>query len=143
MSDKIEEQNENTTSGARIGKDWNTSQSKRKRLFEDPKRFDIYCDREAGRNYIFHAGELNCTVEYLEYDPETQRITVFTNDGQKLDLGTRIQWLVRPYIAKDQNLYIIRTQDGDMVEGIEVPLYVKREVVPVENGEEIDEKSTL
>lgn len=109
-----------------IGKEWSTSLSKTKPLFARTEDFDIYCDRQAGQNYIFHAGELNCTVEYLEYDPQTQRITVFTNDGQKLDLGTRIQWLIRPYIAKDQNIFIVRTENREMKEGIQVPLYVKR-----------------
>lgn len=109
-----------------MGKEWSSSLSKTKMLFERTEDFDIYCDRQAGQNYIFHAGALNCTVEYLEYDPQTQRITVFTNDGQKLDLGTRIQWLIRPYIAKDQNIFIVRTENREMKEGIQVPLYVKK-----------------
>lgn len=112
-----------------MGKDWNSSLTKHKKLFENTADFDIYCDRQIGQNYIFHAGELNCTIEYLEYNPDTQRITVFTNDGQKLDLGTRIQWLIRPYIAKDQNILVVRTENKEMKDGIQVPLYVKRPVI--------------
>lgn len=118
--------NDKTEANSGIGKDWGLSLSNRKRLFKDPKDFDIYCDREAGQNYIFHTGELNCTIDHLEYDPENQRITVHTNDGQKLDLGVRIQWLVRPYIAKEQDIFIVRTENGQMVEGIEVRLKVKQ-----------------
>lgn len=108
------------------GKDWGASLGAQKKLFNHPDDFDIFCDRERGRNYIFHGPELNCTIEYLEYDPEIQRITVHTNDGQKLDLGTKIQWLVRPYIAREQNLYIIRTKDGQPIDGIEVRLTIKQ-----------------
>lgn len=126
-----------------MGKDWSSSQSKSKKLFEKTEDFDIYCDRQKGVNYIFHAGQLNCTIDHLEFNPDTQRITVFTNDGQKLDLGTRIQWLIRPYIAKDQQIYIVRTENKEMKEGIQVPLYVKRPEIPDEifDEDESDEKS--
>jgi len=111
--------------GAKMGLDFGSSHSAGNKHLFSPDNFDIYCDCENGQNYIFHKGELNCTVDHLEYDPETQRVTVYTNDGQKLDLGSRIQWLVRPYIAKDQNIFIVRTQDGKTIDGIDVPLIVK------------------
>ncbi|MDH5722316.1 MAG: hypothetical protein OEY94_03220 [Alphaproteobacteria bacterium] len=111
--------------GAKMGADFGASRSSGLKHLFLPENFDIYCDCENGQNYIFHKNELNCTVDHLEYDPETQRITVYTNDGQKLDLGARIQWLVRPYIAKDQNIFIVRTQDGKTIDGIDVPLIVK------------------
>lgn len=108
-----------------MGKEWGSSLAARKTLFKNLEDFDIFCDRERGQNYIFHGPELNCTIDYMEYDPETQRITVFTTDGQKMDLGTKIQWLVRPYIAREQNIFIIRTQNGQAINGIEVHLRVK------------------
>lgn len=119
-----------------MGGDFSSSLTKNKRLFDRIEDFDIYCDRQNGQNYIFHAGPLNCTIEYLEYNPENQRITVFTNDGQKLDLGTRIQWLIRPYIAKNQNILIIRTENKVMQEGIEVPLLVKEITMPPIGGDD-------
>lgn len=109
-----------------MGKDWGESlKSGRKRLFKSTEDFDIYCDCENERTYIFHGPELNCTVTRLEYDPDIQRVTVFTNDGQQLDLGTRIQWLIRPYFAKAQNIFIIRTKDGQAIDGLEVPMTIK------------------
>lgn len=101
------------------------SGSGRKNLFNSPNDFDIYCDRAKGVNYIFHQCELNFSIDHLEYDPKTCHITVFSNDGQQLDLGAKIQWLVRPYIAKEQYLFIIRTQNGDVIDGVQVYLKIK------------------
>ncbi len=121
-----EKENSNTPSPANMGKDWGSGKgSGRMKLFESTDDFDIYCDRENGKNYIFHGPELNCTIDHLEYDHDTQRITVFTNDKQQLDLGAKIQWLIRPYIAKEQYLFIIRTENGEAIDGIEVELRIK------------------
>ncbi len=128
MSDN-EEQNSNEPlppSPRSMGKDWGSGfGSGRTRLFNSPDDFDIVCNREGGTNYIFHGCELNCSIDHMEYDEENQRITVFTTDGQKMDLGAKIQWLVRPYIAKEQYLYIIRTKDGQAIDGVEVHLQIK------------------
>lgn len=102
------------------------SGSGRTKLFQTQDEFDIYCDREKGINYIFHGPELNCTIDYLEYDEDTNHITVVTNDRQKFDLGARIEWLVRPYIAKEQNIFIMRTEKGEVIDGVEVPLKMKK-----------------
>lgn len=105
---------------------WGTGMGKgRTVLFDDPNAVDIYCDRNKNVNYIFHLQPLDCTIDYMEYDHDTQCITVFTTDGQKLDLGVRIQWLVRPYIARAQELLVIQTKDGKMVDGVAVNLRIK------------------
>lgn len=132
------------SSGKTMGSEWSSGISRHKKLFENLADFDIYCDRQNNQNYIFHAGTLNCTIDHLEYNPETQRITVFTNDGQKLDLGTRIQWLIRPYIAKDQTILIVRTENREMKEGIQVPLYVKKPEIPVdEESDYVEDENNL
>ena len=126
MSDEENNMNGDANAPKSMGDDWGSGQgSGRKKLFNNPDDLDIYCDRERGQNYIFHGPELGCTIDHLEYDPETYRITVVTNDRQRLDLGVRIQWLVRPYIAKEQDLYIIRTEDGQAIDGVEVHLTIK------------------
>ncbi len=115
--------------------------SGRKVLFNSPNDFDIYCDRTKGINYIFHQCELNYTIDHLEYDPDTSRIAVFSNDGQQVDLGAKIQWLVRPYIAKEQYLFIIRTQNGDVIDGVQVFLKIKDPELTKETEEK--DKKTL
>ncbi len=130
LADLIMSNDENkeieTTIPSSMGRDWGDGKGTgRTKLFENPDDLDIYCDKERGINYIFHGPELNCTIDYLEYDHDTQRITVFTNDRQQLDLGVKIQWLVRPYIAHEQDLFIIRTENGETIDGIEVHLKIK------------------
>lgn len=126
MSDEVEN-SEIPKSPKSMGDDWGSGfGSGRQSLFESPNDFDIYCDRERGLNYIFHGPELNCTIDFLEYDHNTQRITVHTNDRQRFDLGAKIQWLVRPYIAKEQYLFIIRTENGEPIDGVEVQLKIKQ-----------------
>ena len=126
MSDEEKIANTPPKSIKSMGKDWGTGfGSGRTKLFQNPDDFDIYCDREKGINYIFHGPELGCTIDHLEYDHDTQRITVHTNDSQQFDLGAKIQWLVRPYIAKEQYLFIIRTKNGIPIDGQEVHLRIK------------------
>ena len=121
MSEEKTEQKQSFT------KEWGSSLKKTKTLFK-PEDFDIFCDKESGLTYIFHGPDLNCTIDFMEYDPEIQRVTVFTKDGQKMDLGVRIQWLIRPYFARPQDLYVIQTKDGKALEGVEVELRIKQKV---------------
>ncbi len=123
--DNTDEQQVPKKSLTSIRDDWGTSlRSSRKSLFEKSE-FDIFCDREMGETFIFYGKDLPCTIDYLEYNPENQRVTVFTNDGQQLDLGARIQWLIRPYFAKPQIIVMARTKNGKVVEGFEVRLKIK------------------
>lgn len=127
MSNKEEKELETPPKSPKsMGEDWGLGLgSGRARLFARPEDFDIYCDRENGINYIFHGPELDCTIDHMEYDHDTQRIEVITNDRQRMDLGARVQWLVRPYIARDQYLFIIRTENGEPIDGVEVHLTIK------------------
>lgn len=110
-----------------MGKEWGSGLgSGRTKLFKHPDDFDILCDRAKGITYIFHQCDLDCTIDHMEYDKDTQRITVFTTDGQKMDLGTRIQWMIRPYIAREQHIIVMRTKDGRAIEGEEVHLKMKK-----------------
>lgn len=125
MSEDNTEQPVNKKSPSSIKDDWGTSlRTSRKSLFEKTE-FDIFCDRELGETFIFYGKELPCTIDFLEYNPENQRVTVFTGDGQQLDLGARIQWLIRPYFAKPQIIVMARTKNGKVVEGFEVHLKIK------------------
>lgn len=125
MSDDNAEPPVNKKSPSSIKSDWGTSLRNQRKVLFDKSEFDIFCDRELGETFIFYGKELPCTVDYLEYNPDNQRVTVFTTDGQQLDLGTRIQWLIRPYFAKPQIIVMARTKNGKVIEGSEVPLKIK------------------
>ena len=121
-----EEKTENKQS---FTKEWGSSTKKARVLFK-PEDMDIFCDKNTGFTYIFHGPELGCTIDYMEYDPEIQRVTVYTKDGQKMDLGIRIQWLIRPHFAKPQDIFVIRTKDGQAMDGVEVELRIKKDEAP-------------
>lgn len=123
--DNAEQPPESKKSPSSIKQDWGSSLQKTRKALFSKNEFDIFCDKEIGETFIFHTAELGCTIDHLEYNPEDQRVTVFTNDGQQLDLGTRIQWLIRPYFAKPQIILMVRTQNGRAIEGFEVRLKVR------------------
>ncbi len=108
--------------------DWGSSLSKKHKSLFNKQDFDIFCDKEQGETFIFHGPELACTIDYLEYNPENQRVMVYTTDGQKLDLGARIQWLIRPYFTQSRTVLMVRTENGKAIGGFEVPLKIKEPV---------------
>ncbi len=116
------------SSGGSMKDDWSSGGDAKP--FFTPNDFDIYVNKITGETYIFHGPDLPHSVERLEYDPEEYRVNVVTKDGLNLDLGVKIQWLVRPYFSKARQVFIVRTKNGESVDGIEVPMIVK--------GEEVD-----
>ena len=91
-------------------------------LLFKPDDFDIYANKVTGDVYIFHGPKLRYEVEYLEYSYEDHWVAVVLKDGTRLDLGARIQWLIRPHWERASRLYIVQTKDGIAIDGIEVPL---------------------
>lgn len=87
-----------------------------------PGDFDIYVNKVSGEVYIFHGPKLNYHVAYLEYDYAEHWVAVVLKDGTRLDLGARIQWLIRPHWERCETLYIVQTKDGEAIDGVEVPL---------------------
>ena len=88
---------------------------------------DIYCNKMTKESFVFHAIELDYkTLERMEYNHDTFRAKVFMKDGRELDLGVKIQWLIRPYFSKAQEVQIIRTVDGEPVDGTFIPLSHRR-----------------
>ena len=87
---------------------------------------DIYCNKVTKEAFIFHSMELDYkTFERMEYNHKDYSVTVFMKDGRELDLGVKIQWLLRPYFSKAQEVQIIRTKDGDPIDGTFIPLLHK------------------
>lgn len=91
----------------------------------DPKEFDIYVNKITKETYIFHTKEIKQDIVRLEYNPKNHRVTVIKNDGTQMDLGAKIQWLVRPHFVKSREIGIVQTKDGAAMDGFMVPLVIK------------------
>lgn len=87
-----------------------------------PEEFDIYVNKITMEAYIFHAKPVAQDIDRLEYDPNDHSVTVIKKDGTQMDLGAKIQWLVRPYFTKAREVGIVQTIDGEVQDGFLVPL---------------------
>jgi hypothetical protein len=91
-------------------------------LFQ-PDEMDIYCNKVTKETFIFHGKDVDYeTLERLEYNPKTYAVTVFRKDGSTLDLGVKVQWLVRPYFSKATEVQIVQTKDGKAINGTFLPI---------------------
>lgn len=107
-----------------IKKDWETGKGDgpRRALFK-PEEMDIYANKVTLEAYIFHGKEIDYErIERLEYHKQDHSVTVVQKDGTRLDLGVKIQWLVRPYFTKAKEVSIVRTKDGKSIDGRIFPL---------------------
>lgn len=87
--------------------------------------FDIFVNKITMEAYIFHAKKIEQDIARLEYDPSDHSITVVKKDGTQLDLGAKLQWLVRPYFTKAREVAVVQTKDGEALDGFMVPLVHK------------------
>jgi len=88
-----------------------------------PDEMDIYCNKVTKETFVFHGKELDYdTLERMEYDPKDYTVDVFLKDGTVLDLGVKIQWLIRPYFTKAEEIQIVQTKDGEAINGTFLPI---------------------
>ena len=88
-----------------------------------PEEMDIYCNKMTKESFIFHGKTIDYdNLERMEYDPSDYSVDVFLKDGKVLDLGVKIQWLVRPYFTKAQEIQIVQTKDGEAINGTFIPI---------------------
>lgn len=93
-----------------------------------PEELDIYCNKITKEAFIFHGKTIDYdNLERMEYDPKTYEVTVYMKDGKVLDLGVKIQWLIRPYFSKATEVQIVQTKDGEAINGTFIPLSHKGE----------------
>ena len=93
-----------------------------KPLFQ-PDELDIYVNKLTLEAYVFHGKPVPYeSLERLEYNPADYSVTVVYKDGHHQDLGVKIQWLVRPYLARATEIGIVQTKDGQSVNGVIIPL---------------------
>lgn len=91
-----------------------------------PDELDIYVNKVTLEAYIFHSKPLDYdTLARLEYDPADHSVDVVKTDGTRTDLGVKIQWLVRPYFTKAEEINIVQTKDGQSINGKVIPLLHK------------------
>ncbi len=90
-----------------------------------PDEMDIYVNKLTMEAYIFHAKPVAQDIDHLIYDSKNHQVTVIKKDGTQLDLGVKIQWLVRPYFTKAREVGIVQTKDGEALDGFMVPLIHK------------------
>ena len=96
-----------------------------------PEEMDIYCNKVTLETYIFHGKDVDYdSIHYLEYDPKEKRVDVVKRDGTRIDLGVKIQWLVRPYFSKAKEISIVQTKDREPIDGTIVPLVHKGDSAP-------------
>lgn len=88
-----------------------------------PDEMDIYCNKITKETFIFHGKEIDYdALERLEYDPKKHVVDVFFKDGTIKDLGVKIQWLIRPYFTKAEEVQIVQTKDGEAINGTFLPI---------------------
>lgn len=112
-----------------IKKDWDPkgrSGGTKPALFK-AEEMDIYCNKVTREVFIFHLKSVDYErIDYLEYNPADHSVDVVMKDGGRLDLGVKIQWLVRPYFTKAPEIMIVQTKDGESINGTTVPLKHKQ-----------------
>lgn len=87
------------------------------RLFY-PDELDLYSNKITHETYIFHSKEVNYSkISHFVYNNETWDCIVFMKNGDLLDLGIKIEWLVRPYLERAKFVQIVRTRKGISIDG--------------------------
>ena len=92
------------------------------RLFM-PDELDVYVNKVSKESFIFHGKIIDYeSIDYLEYHYNLHYVIVVYSNGNKVDLGVKIQWLVRPYFEEADEVSIVRTENGKSIDGTVVPL---------------------
>lgn len=84
---------------------------------------EIFCNKITKETFIFHGKDVDYeSLERAEYNPKDYSVEIFKKDGTSVDLGVKIQWLLRPYFTKSNEIQIIQTKDREAVNGTFIPL---------------------
>jgi hypothetical protein len=89
-----------------------------------PEEIDLYVNREKLEAYIFHGKVIDYDISHLEYYSQNHSVVIVMNNGNRFDLGVRLQWLVRPYFLKAKEINIVRTENRKSIEKVIVPLQI-------------------
>lgn len=103
-----------------LRKGWNAAP--RLPVLFQPDDIDILANEKAGEVYFYHAGALPGAVARLEYDHVDHSVTVCFADGRKMDLGVKIQSLVRGAVESAAEIMIARTENRRILGETIVPV---------------------
>ncbi|MBX2833712.1 MAG: hypothetical protein KTR28_01940 [Micavibrio sp.] len=88
---------------------------------------DIFCNKMTHESFVFHGKEIDYrAIDHLIYDHDTYTVDVVMKNGDVYDLGVKIQWLIRPYFTKSDEVQFMRTRDGEPIDGHFYPLIHKK-----------------
>lgn len=91
-----------------------------------PDEMDIYCNKITKETFIFHGKTIDYdSLDHMEYDHKDYSVDVHLKNGMIYDLGVKIQWLLRPYLSKAEEVQIVQTKDGEAINGTFIPLIHK------------------
>lgn len=110
----------------KIKQDWKPDSGIAENALFKPDELDIYVNKVTLETFIFHGKDIVYDhMKHLEYDPIKFTVDVVYQDGYHVDLGVKIQWLVRPYFKKADEIQIVQTKDGESIRGTSLPLIHK------------------
>lgn len=101
-------------------KGWNSAP--RLPVLFKPDDIDIIASKEAGEVYFYHAGTLPGAVDRLEYDHADHSVIVCFVDGRKMDLGVKIQSLVRGAVESASEIMLSQTENRRILNETIVPV---------------------
>ena len=100
-------------------------------LFE-PKELDIYVKKANFKAFIFHGKAIDYnSILHLEYHYQDNWVIVVLKNGDRLDLGVHIQWLIRPCWRLASGVTIAQTRNGKTISSRYFPM-VKTGEEPME-----------
>lgn len=112
-----------STSHSGIKNQWDNPAGEGEIVLFEPDELDIYINKVTLEAYIFYGKSIDHdSIDYIEYDHKDYRVDVVFENGQKIDLGVKIQWLVRPYLGKAEEISFVQTKDGEALDGKLVPV---------------------
>lgn len=93
-----------------------------------PDELDIYCNKVTVEAFVFHGKPLDyATIDHMEYDHNAHTVDVVMKNGKVMDLGVRVEWVVRPYFSKAKEICMAQTKDGKSLAAAVIPLHHKNQ----------------
>jgi len=118
---------EDPASSPGIKDQWQNPAGEGEHVLFKPDELDIYVNKVTLEAYIFYGKTIEHNdIDHLEYHPDDYTVDVVFENGQHIDLGVKIQWLVRPYLSKADQISFVQTKDGEAVDGKMVPIVHKK-----------------